>query len=449
LNANAAAWIMPEPLRVGLAGLGTVGSAVAAMLLRSRALLVERTGRSIEVVAFASKDPPKSESLDLSRMREVKDPVALARDGAIDVFVELMGGEGGAAKSSVETALGIGRSVVTANKALLARHGAALARLAEKHNAALCFEAAVAGGIPIVKTLREGLGGSRIARVYGILNGTCNYILTRMHKERLSFAACLKEAQQLGYAEADPTFDIGGSDTAHKIAILTSLAFGTEVDADAVHVEGIESISLADLEAAHELGYRVKLLGVAQRTEAGIEQRVHPTMVKQGSVIGEVDGVTNAVAIDADTMELTLMGPGAGGKATASAVVADLMDLAAGRRVLSFGRPASALTKAQRAPMQRHEGGYYIRLAVIDRPGTAATIARRMAEQTISLESIMQRGRDRRPHGGEDPRSADQPAPVVLITYATSEDAVRHALAAIENDGVLMEKPQLIRIEKS
>ena len=360
-----------------------------------------------------------------------------------------MGGEADPAKGSVEAALGIGRSVVTANKALLARHGVALARLAEKHNAALCFEAAVAGGIPIVKTLREGLGGSRIARIYGILNGTCNYILTRMHEERLSFAECLKDAQRLGYAEADPTFDIGGFDTAHKLAILTSLAFATEVDADAVHVEGIESISLADLQAADELGYRVKLLGVAQRTEAGIEQRVHPTMVKQGSVIGEVEGVTNAIAIDADTMELTLMGPGAGGKATSTAVVADLMDLAGGRRVLSFGRPASALSKAERAPMQRHEGGYYIRLAVVDRPGTAATIARRMAEQTISLESIVQRGRDRRPHGGEDPRSADKPAPVVLITYATTEDAVRRALAAIEHDGVLAEKPQVIRIEKS
>ena len=254
----------------------------------------------------------------------------------------------------------------------------------------------MAGGIPIVKTLREGLGGSRINRIYGILNGTCNYILTRMHKERLSFDACLKEAQKLGYAEADPTFDIGGFDTAHKIAILTSLAFGTEVDAEAVHVEGIESISLDDLEAADELGYRVKLLGVAQRTDSGIEQRVHPTMVPKGNVIAEVDGVLNAVSIDADTMPLTLMGPGAGGKATSSAVVADLMDLAAGQRIPSFGRPAAKLVKAPRAPMQRHEGGYYIRLAAVDRPGTAATIARRMADETISLESIMQRRRDRR-----------------------------------------------------
>jgi homoserine dehydrogenase len=440
---------MAEPLRVGLAGLGTVGSAVAAMLARSRAAMIERTGRAIELTAYASKDPPKDRSLDLSKARKLPDPLALARDPGIDVFVELMGGEGDPAKSAVEAALAMGRPVVTANKALLARHGVALARLAEQHDAALCFEAAVAGGIPIVKTLREGLGGSRINRVYGILNGTCNYILTRMHKERLTFAECLKEAQKLGYAEADPTFDIGGFDTAHKLAILTSLAFGTEVDAEAVHVEGIEQISLADLAAADELGYRVKLLGVAQRTDAGIEQRVHPTMVPQGTVIAEVDGVTNAVAIDADTMNLTLLGPGAGGEATSSAVVADLMDLAVGRRVPSFGRPASALTKPQRAPMQRHEGGYYIRLAAVDRPGTAAAIARHMAEENISLESIMQRGRDRRPHGGEDPLSAKKPAPVALITYATTEDAVRRALTAIEKDGVLAEKPQVIRIEKS
>jgi homoserine dehydrogenase len=440
---------MTEPLRVGLAGLGTVGSAVAGMLMRSHAMLVHRAGRAVDLVAYSAKDPPKDSTLDLSRLRKVDDPTALARDPGIDVFVELMGGEGNPAKSAVEAALGIGRPVVTANKALLAKHGVALAALAEKHHAALSFEAAVAGGIPIVKTLREGLGGSQISRVYGILNGTCNYILTRMRAERLSFADCLKEAQRLGYAEADPTFDIGGFDTAHKIAILTSLAFGTEVDADAVHVEGIEQITLADLEAADELGYRIKLLGVAQRTETGIEQRVHPTMVPQGTVIAEVDGVLNAVTIDADTMGLTLMGPGAGGPATSSAVVADIMDLAAGRRAPSFGRPAASLVKAQRAPMQRHEGGYYIRLAAVDRPGTAATIARRMADENISLESIMQRGRDRRPHGGEDPRRADKPAPVALITYATTEDAVRRALAAIEADGVLAERPQVIRIEKS
>ena len=440
---------MAEPLRVGLAGLGTVGSAVAGMLIRTRDAIALRAGRPIDIVAYASKDPPKDATLDLSKLRKVDSPIALARDPAIDVFVELMGGEGDPAKSSVEAALGVGRDVVTANKALLATHGAALARLAEAKNAALCFEAAVAGGIPIVKTLREGLGGSRINRIYGILNGTCNYILTRMQKEQMSFADCLKEAQRLGYAEADPTFDIGGFDTAHKIAILASLAFGTEVDAEAVHVEGIEQIALADLRTADELGYRVKLLGVAQRTEAGIEQRVHPTMVAQGTMIGEVDGVINAVEIDADTMGVSLVGPGAGGSATSTAVVADLMDLATGRRAPAFGRPAASLTKAPRAPMQRHEGGYYIRLAAVNRPGTAATIARRMADENISLESIMQRGREPWPHGGEAARNGSGPAPVALVTYATSEDAVRRALAAIEKDGVLAEKPQVIRIEKS
>ena len=437
---------MVAPLRVGLAGLGTVGSAVAGQIQRARAELTGRAGRPIDVVAYASKDPPKDSSLDLSGARKAADPLSLARDPAIDVFVELMGGEGDPAKSSVEAALAIGRPVVTANKALLAKHGVALARLAEKNNAALYFEAAVAGGIPIVKTLREGLGGSRLSRVYGILNGTCNYILTRMHEERLSFEDCLKEAQKLGYAEADPTFDIGGLDTAHKLAILTSLAFGTEVDAEAVHVDGIESISLADLDAADELGYRVKLLGVSQRTETGIEQRVHPTMVRKGSVIAGVNGVTNAVAIDADTMELTLIGPGAGGAATAASVVADLIDLAAERRMPAFGRPAAGMSKLARAPMQRHEGGYYIRLSVMDRPGTVAAIATRLAEQNISLESIVQRHRST--HGGEDPNRSSGPVPVILITYATTEAAVRKALAAVEADGAIAEPPQLIRIEK-
>ena len=433
---------MNAPLRVGLAGLGTVGSAVAGMLLRTRDKLAVRAGRPIDLVAVASKDPPRDQSLDLSNLRNGSDPVALAKDFGIDVFVELMGGSGDPAKRAVETALSIGRPVVTANKALIAKHGTALIKLAEKHNAAFNFEAAVGGGIPVIKTLREGLGGAEISRVYGILNGTCNFILTQMQKEGRTFEDCLKEAQKLGYAEADPTFDIGGFDTAHKIAILASLAFGAEVDADAVYVEGIQAITLADLEAADDLGYRVKLLGVAVKTETGIEQRVHPTMVPKGSVIAEIDGVTNAVAIDSDAVDLTLVGPGAGGAATASAVVADLVDLASGRRVAPFGRGAAKLTKAVRAPMQHHEGGYYVRLAAVDKPGTAATIAGRMAEQGISLESIVQHRRDKT-------RSADTPAPVILITYATQEDAMRKALNAIKKDGVLAEVPQVIRIEKS
>jgi homoserine dehydrogenase len=437
------------PLRVGLAGLGTVGSAVVKMLAQSREQLSERAGRPIEVVAFASKDPPKDRSVDLGKARKVDDPVALAADASIDVFVELMGGEGDPAKRAVEAALSAGRPVVTANKALIARHGNALARLAEENGASFAFEAAVGGGIPIVKTLREGLGGARISRIYGILNGTCNFILSKMQEEHRSFADCLKEAQRLGYAEADPTFDVGGFDTAHKIAILTSLAFGAEIDSGAVHVEGIDTITLADLQAADHLGYKVKLLGVASRTEAGIEQRVHPTMVPKGSTIGGVDGVLNAVAIDSDMMDLTLVGPGAGGPATSSAVVADLVDLARGRLSPPLGRPAGRLAKSKQAPIQRHEGGYYIRLAALDRPGTMAAISKAMAAENISLESIVQRHENARPHGGDDPKSAAGPAPVILITYATNEDAVRRALAAIEREGVVAERPQLIRIEKS
>jgi homoserine dehydrogenase len=437
------------PLKVGLAGLGTVGSAVVRMLAQSREQLNERAGRPIELVAYASKDPPKDKNVDLSKMKKISDPVALAKDAGIDVFVELMGGESDPAKSAVEAALGAGHAVVSANKALIAKHGNALAKLAENNNAAFAFEASVGGGIPIVKTLREGLGGAKVSRVFGILNGTCNYILTKMLNEQRSFADCLKEAQRLGYAEADPTFDVGGFDTAHKIAILTSLAFGTEIDAEAVHVEGIETISLADLQAADQLGYKIKLLGVASRTDAGIEQRVHPTMVPKGSTIGGVDGVLNAVAIDSDAMNLTLVGPGAGGPATSSAVVADLVDIARGRVSPPLGRAAAHLAKPKQAPIRRHEGGYYIRLAALDRPGTMAAISRAMAAENISLESIVQRHESTRPHGGDDPKSAAGPAPVILITYATNEDAVRRALAAIEREGVVAEAPQMIRIEKS
>jgi homoserine dehydrogenase len=339
--------------------------------------------------------------------------------------------------------------VVTANKALLARHGQKLAALAERHGAALNFEASVGGGIPIIKTLREGLNGDSFTRIYGILNGTCNYILTRMEQDRLAFADCLREAQRLGYAEADPSFDVEGHDTAQKLSILASLAFGTKLDPDAIYVEGISSITLADLDAADELGYRVKLLGVAVKTDAGIEQRVHPTMVPKESAIAQVMGVTNAVTIDADGLSpITLVGPGAGGMATASAVVSDLADIALGVRNPPFGRPVSRMTATRKAPMQHHEGGYYIRLLARDRPGTAATIARRLAQQNISLESIVQRHGLAAPGSPPSGRSGE-PVPVIMITYATSEDAVRRALSAVRRDRVISGQPQVIRIEKN
>ncbi|MFG1419086.1 homoserine dehydrogenase [Xanthobacter sp. V0B-10] len=430
-------------LKVGLAGLGTVGAAVIRMLERRAGDLAARTGRGIKVVAVAARDRTRDRGVDLSGVRWHEDPVALARDPGIDVFVELMGGADDPAKAAVLAALDLGRPVVTANKALLAKRGAELARRAEATGASLHFEAAVAGGIPIVKTLRESLSGNAVERVSGILNGTCNYMLTRMADEKLAFDTCLAEAQRLGYAEADPTFDIDGFDTAHKLAILTSLAFGTQVDADAIYVEGIRQLTLEDIEAADDLGYKVKLLGVALRTETGIEQRVHPTMVPRHWPIAQVSGVTNAVAVDADAVNLTLVGPGAGGDATASAVVGDLADVARGARGFAFGQPVATLMKPERAPMQRHEGGYYIRLSVVNKPGTAATIARRMADEGISLESIVQR----RPDGAQGER-AQGTARVILITYATSEAAVRRAIAAIEADGVVSSLPQVIRIEK-
>jgi homoserine dehydrogenase len=440
---------MTAPLKVGLAGLGTVGSSVVHLLDSGRDKLIARCGRGIEIVALSARSRGKKRGVDLKKFRWVADPVELARDPSIDVLVEVIGGAGDPAQAAVETALSCGKSVVTANKALLAEHGQKLAALAERQRVALNFEASVGGGIPIIKTLREGLNGDAFTRIYGILNGTCNYILSRMEQDRLAFADCLREAQRLGYAEADPSFDVEGHDTAQKLSILASLAFGSKLDPDAIYVEGISSITLADLDAAEELGYRVKLLGVAVRTEAGIEQRVHPTMVPKESAIAQVMGVTNAVTIDAEGLApVTLVGPGAGGMATASAVVSDLADIARGVHTLPFGRPAAGMTATRKAPMQHHEGGYYIRLLARDRPGTAATIARRLAQQRISLESIVQR------HGaatrGPSPSGrSGEPVPVIMITYATSEDAVRRALSAVRRDRVISGRPQVIRIEKN
>ncbi len=437
---------MPVPLKVGVAGVGTVGAALIAQIARQHNALAARGGRPIEVVAVCARSRNKDRGADLSKMKWFADPVALAQAGDIDVFVELIGGAGNPSKAAVEAALKSGKAVVTANKALLAKHGVALAALAEKHGVALNFEAAAAAAIPLVKTLREGLAGNRIDRIYGILNGTCNYILTRMEQENLAFADCLKEAQRLGYAEADPTFDIEGHDTAQKLAILASLAFGTKVDEDVIYVEGISSITPADLAAADELGYRVKLLGVAVKTAKGIEQRVHPTMVRKDSAIAEVMGVTNAVTIDADGIDpLTLIGPGAGGMATASAVLSDIADIARGALVAPFGQPVARLAGVRKMPMQRHEGGYYIRLLARDKPGTAATIAQHLADQEISLELIVQR----HPKGTAESQTKGGPVPVILITYATAEDAVRKALAAVGKDRVISGRPQVIRIEKN
>lgn len=436
---------MAEALRVGIAGLGTVGSSVVRVLAEKATELTRQCGRELVVTAVSARNKGRERGADLTRTSWFDDPVELAAKADIDVFVELIGGDDGPAHAAVKAALEAGRHVVTANKALLAKHGVALAEIAERKGVLLNYEAAVAGGIPVIKTMRESMAGNSVTRVFGILNGTCNYILTRMEAEGLSFDACLKEAQRLGYAEADPTFDIEGHDTAHKLSILTSLAFGNQIAADSIYMEGISNISQADIRAASELGYRIKLLGVAQKTDSGIEQRVHPTMVPTSSVIAQVHGVTNAVAIETDILgELLLSGPGAGGNATASAVIGDIADIAKSRPGFQhapvFGRPAKELKPYKKAQMRSHAGGYFIRLTVHDRIGVFAAIAKRMADNEISLESIVQ-------HAAGPDASAQKT--VILVTHETTEAAVRKAVEGVTKDGHLSDKPQVIRIERA
>ena len=440
---------MSNPLKLGIAGLGTVGVGVLESMANHHRSFASNGERGVEITGVCARDKTKNRNVDISNFQWFDDPVVLARSDDIDVFVELIGGEDGPAKASIEAALKAGKHVVTANKALLAHHGLALARLADQNGVALNFEAAVAGGIPAIKTIRESLRANTISRVYGILNGTCNYILTRMQKEGRSFDEVLREAQDAGYAEADPSFDIGGHDTAHKLVILTTLAFGVEATIDSVYVEGIESISLADIEAADELGYRIKLLGVALKTDSGIEQRVHPTMVPKHTAIAEVDGVMNCVAFDGDFAgDVMLIGPGAGARPTASSILSDVLDIARGTILPPFGRATDSLKAYERARMRAHEGGYYIRLSVFDRPGAFAAIAGRMAEQDISLESIVQH-RPRSALPGIDARTDDgQPLPIVMITHETTEAAIRSALQIIEKEGNVNESPRMIRIEK-
>jgi homoserine dehydrogenase len=436
---------MTEALRVGIAGLGTVGASVVRVLDRKAEELTRQCGRPIVVSAVSARDRNRDRGISFGDAAWFDDPVALAKSDAIDVFVELIGGDEGPARKAVKAALDAGRHVVTANKALLARHGVALAEAAEKKGVLLNYEAAVAGGIPVIKTMREAMAGNAVSRVFGILNGTCNYILTRMEAEGISFEDVLKDAQRLGYAEADPTFDVEGHDTAHKLAILTSLAFGCRISADDIYMEGISNITQADIQAAAELGYRIKLLGVAQMTESGIEQRVHPTMVPTASVIAQVHGVTNAVAIETDILgELLMSGPGAGGDATASAVVGDIADIAKSRPGFQhgpvFGWPAAKLKPYRKARMRSHAGGYFIRLTVHDRIGVFASIAKRMADNDISLESIVQRA--------SHDRSPDQKT-VILVTHETTEAAVRKAIEGMTKDSHLVDKPQVIRIERA
>ena len=429
-------------LRIGVAGLGTVGASVIRILRARADRLALQTRRPMEVVAVSARSRSRDRGVDVASLDWYDDAVALARDGAIDVFVELIGGEDGPAKAAVEAALARGLPVVTANKALLAAHGLHLAKLAEANGAALLFEAAVAGGIPAIKTLREGLRANNIDLVYGVLNGTCNYILTRMEREGLAFADVLRQAQDLGYAEADPTFDVGGFDTAHKLSILAAIAFGIEPDGAAVACEGIEGVTATDIETARGLGYRIKLLGIARRSEAGIEQRVHPTMVPIDSAIASVSGVTNAVAMRGDAVgDVFMSGPGAGGDATASAVIADLCHVAIGAGGPVLGVPVGSLRPYEAAQPTAHEGGFYVALTVRDRVGVFAGLAKHMADEGVSLRSLTQ--------GEAADEEGEARKSITLITHDVEEGAVRRAVEAAQADGNVTGTARVIRIESA
>jgi homoserine dehydrogenase len=424
-------------LKVAVAGLGTVGAETVRLLAAQADLITARCGRPVVVTAVSARSRGKDRGVDLSGLAWYDDPVTMAREADADLICELIGGSEGTAKEVVETALAAGRHVVTANKALIAHHGAALAVAAEEKGLALNYEAAVAGGIPIIKALREGLSGNRLSSVYGILNGTCNYILTVMRATGRDFSDVLADAQALGYAEADPSFDVDGVDAAHKLAILTSLAFGTQVDFDKVHIEGIRHVSAVDIQFAEELGYRIKLLGIARQTDHGVEQRVHPCMVPVATPIATVDDVFNAVVAEGDAVGRSVYeGRGAGAGPTASAVLADILDVAANRRSPTFGIPASQLTPLTAWSMDQYVGAYYIRLMVKDVPGVFADIASALREAEVSMEAILQRG-----------RAPGEVVPVVMTLHETAESSLRDALARVEAIEAVVEPPRVIRIE--
>ncbi|MGO1117199.1 homoserine dehydrogenase [Rhodovibrionaceae bacterium A322] len=429
---------MTEALKVGIAGLGTVGCGTIKLLDENAEQLSLRSGRRFILTAVSARDARKDRGLNLQAVRWYEDAAQLAVDPDLDIVVELIGGSDGIAKEVVEKALSAGKHVVTANKALIAHHGVALAKLAESNGVTLAYEAAVAGGIPVIKLMREGLSGNKVTRLQGILNGTCNYILTTMRESGREFGEVLSEAQQLGYAEADPTFDVDGVDAAHKLAILASLAFGCEVNFDAVHMEGIRSIDASDIAYAEELGYRIKLLGIAQANGEGVDQWVYPCMVPRGQTpIAHVEGVNNAVLMTGDFVgNIMAEGPGAGERPTASAVVADLVDIARGMKLPTFGLPVDKLKSLPSNAIGSRVGAYYLRFLVLDQSGVLADIAAALRDEDISVEAMIQRG-----------RSPGEAVPLVITTHDATEAQLRRALMKISDMESCLEAPQVIRIE--
>lgn len=426
---------MNAPLRLGIAGLGTVGIGVVKILRQHNAMLSRRTGSDITLSAVSARSRDKDRGVPLASYAWEDDPVALATRDDVDVYVELMGGTDGPAKASVEAAIKAGKHVVTANKAMLAVHGQTLAEMAEAAGVSLRYEAAVAGGIPVIKALTEGLAGNDITRIVGVMNGSCNYILTRMESAGLSYDEVFAEADALGYLEADPQLDVGGIDAAHKLAILSSIAFGTRVDFDGIELEGIERVSIDDIRHADDMGFKIKLLGVAQRTGRGLEQRMMPCLVPATSPMGQLQGGTNMVAIEGDAVEqVVLRGPGAGEGPTASAVMGDVCDIARGVRLPVFGQPATTLASADRAASVL-PAPYYLRMDLADKPGALAKIATVLGEAGVSIDRMRQYAHE------------DASAPVLIVTHKTTRADLNTAIEAMNTTGVLLSDPVVLRIE--
>jgi homoserine dehydrogenase len=427
---------MSTPFRLGIAGLGTVGAGVVKIVQTHGAALAAKAGRPVEISAVSARSRGIDRGVDLSGYGWEDDATRLAARGDVDCVVEVIGGSDGPAKALVSEALAAGKHVVTANKALIAHHGQELAEAAEAAGVALRFEAGVAGGIPVLKAIGEGLAANAISRVFGVLNGTCNYILSEMEATEADYAGVLADAQRLGYAEADPSFDVGGIDAAHKLAILAALAFGTRIDFGGVVTEGIEQITLADIKTARDMGYSIKLLGLARMHDTGLEQRVRPCMVAETTPIGALQGVTNAVVAEGDFVgKCIFTGPGAGEGPTASAILADVLDAARGVVSPAFGWPAAILAKVPRLQHGEEHSPYYLRFMLADTPGALASIASALGGAGVSIHRMRQYGQG-------------DPVPVVIETHDVQRDAIDAAVDAIAALPVSMAAPVAIRIEE-
>ena len=426
---------MTKPLRLGIAGLGTVGVGVIKIIQEKLSTLEARTGKKIIISAVTARSKTKQRGINLTPYQWEKDPVSLAKRDDVDIFIELIGGHDGVAKEAVEVAIRQGKDVVTANKALLAHHGHQLALKAEENGSILRFEAAVAGGIPVIKSLTEGLAGNSINRIMGVMNGTCNYILTRMESSGLNYEEVFSEANKLGYLEADPNLDIGGIDAAHKLSILSSIAFGTEVNLNGVELDGIDKITINDIHQAADMGFRIKLLGVSQMTSSGLEQRMSPCLVPAASPLGQLEGGTNMIVIDGDQVgQIVLRGAGAGEGPTASAVISDVADIARGIRLATFGQPAKTLTKVLSSKSQT-PAPYYLRMLLHDEPGALAKITKILSEFNVSIDRMRQYGH------------SDENAPVLIVTHEIKHEDLMQAIQEMPDTKVLKAQPVAIRIE--